>query len=638
MRLPCEFIQLPLRFDVERLRKEAQQFTEYDWKYHPQRYDGNTALNLVSKDGTDSDAYVGNMRPTEALQQCQYVQQIIASLGIVVGRSRFMRLAPGKGVPAHSDTDYSWRHRVRIHIPVVTDPEIYFTSGAAGSESAVSVHKSAGEAWIFDNWREHSVTNDSDIERIHLVIDTVGTASFWKLVERGLNPKTPATDWELTVKQIEFDPDSYPLRNQQLRFERFNAAAIRSPAELDSMVKDFCGELVGMQQMDASAFQKVVTELEDLRFDWRALWAEFSDTSLGLEHYQRLVRRSQAALKIHLADTELKSNRAPAFEVINNWLDATINTALIRDQSSEITVQHSVRHSLGVYEGTTPAFDRPVFIVAAPRSGSTMLFEALKNNRELWTIGDEAHGEIEGIEALHPRANGFRSNRLLAEDCGDEIQDAVLNGFMLRLQNSQSAMYADLPVEYQQASVRFLEKTPKNALRIPFFKQMFPEAKFIFLHRAPEPNIGSIMDAWVAQKFVTYKDLPEWEGLSWSLLLVEGWERYKDACLAEIAAFQWAETNRQIMADLSKLETDQVAVVTYEGLLKSPSSTLESLCRFMEVPFGQKMQSFARTGFPRSKYALTEPKQDKWRRHEADILSVQESYVGIVEQLKQFGR
>ena len=45
MRLPSEFIRLPLEFDAAKLLSEVEQFSEYEWDYHPQRYNGNTALS-----------------------------------------------------------------------------------------------------------------------------------------------------------------------------------------------------------------------------------------------------------------------------------------------------------------------------------------------------------------------------------------------------------------------------------------------------------------------------------------------------------------------------------------------------------------------------------------------------------------
>lgn len=47
-------------------------------------------------------------------------------------------------------------------------------------------------------------------------------------------------------------------------------------------------------------------------------------------------------------------------------------------------------------------FERPVIIVSAPRSGSTLLFETICHAQSLWTIGDESHMVFEHIEKLNP--------------------------------------------------------------------------------------------------------------------------------------------------------------------------------------------------------------------------------------------
>ena len=46
----------------------------------------------------------------------------MASFDTVVGRSRLMRLAGAAEVSAHYDMHYNWYQRVRIHVPIVTDP------------------------------------------------------------------------------------------------------------------------------------------------------------------------------------------------------------------------------------------------------------------------------------------------------------------------------------------------------------------------------------------------------------------------------------------------------------------------------------------------------------------------------------
>ncbi len=634
MRLKSEFIRLPLSFDVQRLAHEAKQFSEYEWDYHPQRYDGNTALNLVSKNGDRSYAYIGEMKATAALGKCPYIQQIMASFETIIGRSRFMRLAPGKGVPAHSDTDYTWRNRVRIHIPIVTDPRIVFSSMSTSDKPQVNVHKRAGEAWIFDNWREHAVINQSDIHRIHLVIDTVGTANFWCLADNGWDPNgndnSSLADWAKSVKHLEFDERAPTL---ELPFERYNVVSVRSPDEIEALVRDFLIEIESMS--DASVFARIQAELVALCRDWRGYWAQYLDTSEGIQRYLTLIETVKSELKNPLRSVFLKSNGVPAHHVINNWLDLAVDKEAAQSKVLKISVMEN-----SSYKGKTPKFEAPVFIVGAPRSGSTMLFEALKFNKDLWSMGDEAHQEIESIATLNPLNRGFHSNRLDESDFNREVGEQIMDAFMHRLQNSRCAPYADMPPDFQPSAVRFLEKTPKNALRLPFFKRMFPDAKFIYLHRQAEPNIGSMIDAWESGKFVTYQQLPKWTGVSWSLLLVEGWREKIGRSLAEVAAFQWAQTNRQIMDDfqseLFNTAQQDIYCLSYEELLETPFETLKAVCGFIKAPFGPKMQSYARTGFPNSKYALTQPRTDKWLRHQDTLLGVQTEYVSVQQRINDF--
>src|ERR1051325_11259376 len=89
-----------------------------------------------------------------------------------------------------------------------------------------------------------------------------------------------------------------------------------------------------------------------------------------------------------------------------------------------------------------------------------------------------------------------------------------------------------------------LEKTPKNSLRIPFLKTMFPDALFIYLYRDPRATMSSMLDAWRSNKFATYPALPGWTGHPWSLLLVPGWRSLIDKPLAEIVAHQWTTATR----------------------------------------------------------------------------------------------
>ncbi len=72
-----------------------------------------------------------------------------------------------------------------------------------------------------------------------------------------------------------------------------------------------------------------------------------------------------------------------------------------------------------------------------------------------------------------------------------------------------------------------LEKTPKNALRVPFIDAIWPESEFVYLYRDVRETLYSMMEAWRSGSFRTYPGLPGWPEGSWSLLLVPGWQQLK---------------------------------------------------------------------------------------------------------------
>jgi hypothetical protein len=179
-----------------------------------------------------------------------------------------------------------------------------------------------------------------------------------------------------------------------------------------------------------------------------------------------------------------------------------------------------------------------------------------------------------------------------------------------------------------------LEKTPKNALRIPFFAELFPDARFIFLWRDPRENLASIIEAWRSGQWTTYRELDGWNG-PWSLLLPPGWQQLRGKPLEEVAAYQWDCTNRTVLDDLAALPRDRWVSLCHADLLADPRTTVRRLCEFGGIHFDAALE--ARTGgaLPLSRHTQTPPATDKWRRHEAEILRVLPSIEGTWRRLRQ---
>lgn len=604
MRLPKPFFRLPLRFDVERLRAEAAALPATAWARHPNDIKGNSAARLISVDGGENDDVNGRMQATAHLQQSPYIRQILASFGVVWSRSRLLRLAPGAVVPEHADINYHWFTRVRLHIPIVTRPEVRFYCADQ------VVHMAAGEAWVFDNWRSHRVENFTADERIHLVADTSGTAHFWQLVSQ-------SDAGSAQVRHVPYiaDRQAMPL------MERAKLPAVMMPGEVDFLVLDLRSELVAKEEVtDGGArLARYQAMLEALCKDWRQLYALYGDDPQGWPEFTNLrdgIRNASRELSEGLV---MRTNAVGVHQVLEGRVLRVLLSLPQQPVAAPPPVQASHTRKTNI--------EAPVFIVSAPRSGSTLLFETLATSSQLCTVGGEAHWLVEGIEGLRPGAPGVDSNRLTAEHATDAIAEDIREEILSRLQDNAGQQ---LP---EPGHRRFLEKTPKNSLRIPFFDHIFPDARFIFLWRDPRENISSIIEAWRSGQWRTYPKLEGFDG-PWSMLLPSGWRAMNGRPVAEIAAWQWRATNDQIVDDLSRLADDRWTVLQYDQLLRDPAGLIGKLCEFLRMPVDSALAQRLAAPLPQSRYTLTAPAADKWRANEAQIAPVLPSVQATWDRLR----
>lgn len=609
MQLPVPFMKFPFRFDVERMRAEVEALPKEHWREHLEGFAGNSALTLITTGGTDNDDVEPPMMPTQDLLNSPYLQQVLATFRTLHGRARLMRLAPNAGVPPHVDKKYYWRQRARVHIPITTHPDIKFHCGGD------VVHMAPGEAWTFDNWRTHEVVNQTPTWRVHLAFDTIGSATFW-------NAARPPRD----VQQPQFIPFNPAAPTSVLAYESHAGDAVMPPGEVDFEVSRLVADVRANPANDPAAVQRFMSLMGSLRREWLQLWLGRGTGPEALPLFEQLLMQMTQQCKTHIPDSvRLASNNMSVVIVLAADFQAMLKTPRIAALSGP---QAKARTPSAV-----PVYDRPIFIVSAPRSGSTLLFETLSANEGFWTLGGEGHEHVERIASLHPKDRGHHSNRLTAEDVTPEIAAQLRTAYAESLRMADgSTSYASLGVT-RPAAVRLLEKTPKNSLRIPFMRAVFPDAKFIFLHRKAEPNISAIMEAWRSGGFKTYAGLPDWQGLPWSLLLIPGWRDLKGADLAKIATRQWRDTNETIMSDLAAISRQDWCDVAYEDLLHDPGAELKKLCAFAGVPFNRAMETVADTPLRYSRYTLTAPDPEKWRKNEPAMAKYLPEALGTIERL-----
>jgi hypothetical protein len=609
MKLQARFVQLPVQYDAQLLAKEVEAFPADAWLPHPQNFAGNDFLPLISANGDErNDSFVGRMLPTEHLKASPYIVDVLASLGASLGRSRLMRLSGHAEVTPHVDVNYYWRDRMRVHVPIITQPTVSFHCGDK------QVHMAAGECWIFDTWSRHKVINDAERSRVHLVVDTVGGAGFWKLASAARLPDAPAPpNWRPTLIR----PNGANI--ERLEFETQNLPQVMSPWEVSNHIDFLLSEALPNQPN----LQQVMQLAMRFKHVWRAIWSTHGEDKAGWPQYRAALDEFSAGLKMAQATRVRLRNNADLFLALFTLVIEPGLADRQRDNGAgeqrldlggpapaEADPPRTTRSAAGEQD---PLFDRPIFIVNPPRSGSSLLFETLAHSPTLFTIGGESHGLIEGIPELGMPARQWSSNRLDAADAAPDVILELRRRFAASLRDRQGR---GAPAG---ARVRMLEKTPKNALRIPFLQAAFPEARFVYLYRDPREVLASMMEAWESGRFNTYPTLPGWNGkLPWSLLLTPGWRDLAPLPLNEIVARQWTAATQILLDDLEQIPQERRFVARYDALVADPVAEVTRLAGLLDFTWDRAL----RGDLPLSAHTVSKPREDKWRAREAEVSAV----------------
>ncbi len=404
----------------------------------------------------------------------------------------------------------------------------------------------------------------------------------------------------------------YAAFNEQLpplRLESMNLPDVMTPWEMREHFNFLFNEAMphpALQELSALTFE--------LCLAWQALWVEFGTDPVAYPKYATL--RDDYLSRMKAFDfLQLKSGYRLIMAIAQSLMLYCLKDDLRqkfkehRDTGQEkIAPQNPVPKSAVLHTSVNPLFDKPLIVVSSPRSGSTMLFEALEKSPDLCSIGGESHSLIESIAALHPASRNFDSNVLKKSHCTSEIAAELRHRFY------HDAFKPDGSKPLPSEPMRLLEKTPKNALRIPFMQELFADAQFIYLYRNPKQVISSMLDAWQSGRFKTYPDLPGWTGLPWSLLLTPNWRDLIDMPLHHVVAHQWNSATQIMLDDLEALDQSSVAKIRYETLLAKPREELDRICTSCGIAAIQNLSDL-----PLSKHTLTLPDPDKWKRNESFI-------------------
>jgi hypothetical protein len=171
---------------------------------------------------------------------------------------------------------------------------------------------------------------------------------------------------------------------------------------------------------------------------------------------------------------------------------------------------------------------------------------------------------------------------------------------------------------------RFLDKTPKNVLKIPYLIRLFPDAFFVFLKRNGRDTVSSLIEGWLARRGVSYRlpvslSLDAYRGRFWSYVLPPGWRDKANTTIAEVTALQYVACNETALADRGLVPADSFIEVGFEDLLARPAVVTNYLLERLELGRSEAISSMAKDLASHQVGTISPPRPGKWRDRAADI-------------------
>lgn len=275
--------------------------------------------------------------------------------------------------------------------------------------------------------------------------------------------------------------------------------------------------------------------------------------------------------------------------------------------------------TIAAARGTDQPPSRPVFVVGCPRSGTTLLFRLLRRHPELSAPLGEGH--VLWSTYQHPRDKGWASDRATAED--------IKEG---------EARYLYTGIRSFAGEARFLDKTPRNVLKIPYLASLFPGASFVLLKREARATVNSLIEGWEVRHGVSYRlpqqlDLAEYRGDRWSYVLPPGWRQVAGTSFADVAALQYRASYETALDDLARLPSGSVTCLKFEQLLEDPIGTMGTLLDRLELERVAEVMEMAGNLEAHPVQTNSPPRPEKWRAREDQILRIMPAVAPTMSRL-----
>jgi hypothetical protein len=214
--------------------------------------------------------------------------------------------------------------------------------------------------------------------------------------------------------------------------------------------------------------------------------------------------------------------------------------------------------------------DRLIFLIGAPRSGTTLLarmlaaHSAIHGRAEPHLITPIAHLGYFGSVQKAPY-DPFNVEQAIKEVVAEIPRGEA--GYLDALRAYADSIYAQLMEAAPPGKRLFLDKTPAYALVLPCLTRLYPRAKYVVLTRHPLAVLSSYAESFFDGDYEI--------ALAHNPIL----QRYVPA-----------------LARLVRERPVALAWVKYEELVKDPETQLRQVCAYLGVPFEASAIAYGESG------------------------------------------
>lgn len=262
--------------------------------------------------------------------------------------------------------------------------------------------------------------------------------------------------------------------------------------------------------------------------------------------------------------------------------------------------------------------EAPTFFIGAPRSGTSILFEAFHAHEELacftqWTTRLAPRLPLAGrVQRLAARLPGYQAgakarrgrNRFPANLRPRPVEawdlwNALTGVDIARSTDPERHLTADAAERTREALAEFVAATGRRQFahkftgppRIRLLRTLFPHARFVHIRRDPAATVRSLLavEFWRDEGGL---QAPWWDGL----LNEEDLEFLRCNDTPELLALlQCRRIVERTAEEAAELPAGRFREITFEEFLRAPQQTIEDLWAFCELPPTNDPQRLQRT-------------------------------------------